>query len=731
MRKKFISALIILAMLLTLLPATATAAPGLQFYFFEDADTVIPVSTTPTVPRPDSVVAGEWLGFGFVLEEIATLNQGHLQRFHVSVAGPGNFQIECYVRPPFSGAVEAWFDLDPVFQIGSFNPDFPDSAGPGGFLTEGFYDHALRFRAAVPGNYTITLALVNTATIGVEHPADLKTLGTWSFPIEVVQPELEFVFFEDVTPPTSATPTIPQRAVAVDEWLGIGFEFPGIAGLDTNWQRFAVSVSGPSTNFELECFIPTGFCCCEDTWMDLRQYYQIGDFVFPGPATPGQWMTEGFYHHPMRFKADVPGTYTITLTLYNTHLHVNAGPSVQPIASWSIPIVVSPPEIPNVAVTLVAPVAGAEPADYDELSASAGFGVTNITWPAAPVTFGPSTVYNAIVTLTVHPGFEMTTAFIDNIANNLSVSPGTIVANSIAFVDAGGGGAGSTITFEVSFPATAGPGTGGGTVVNRRPLELKVEAAEVRVQANYTPESWAVLQAAIANAEEVLGRRNVTQAQLNAALNVLRDAYAGLVRVGDNGYQPPPPPPPPWFYDVSSDAWFYDYIRFMAYYNDFMRGLPGNLFDPDGTLTRGMVAVVLHRIEEEPAVAFSPVFDDVVGGHWYSDAIVWAAQYDLVRGFGDGSFRPHEEITREQLAALLYRYAGFLEEEVAFGADFDLGAFADAGEVSPWAENYKLWAVYNELIGGRTPTTLVPMGLSTRAECAALFMRFLTDFLGE
>ena len=116
------------------------------------------------------------------------------------------------------------------------------------------------------------------------------------------------------------------------------------------------------------------------------------------------------------------------------------------------------------------------------------------------------------------------------------------------------------------------------------------------------------------------------------------------------------------------------------------------LFDPFGTLTGGMVVTILHRLEGEPEVAYSGTFTDVPDGTWYTDGVEWAASKGIVNGYGDGQFGPTDEVTREQLAAILYRYAAFR------GCEIQTAGFLPDGNISPWAVEYVNRAAANGVL---------------------------------
>jgi hypothetical protein len=131
---------------------------------------------------------------------------------------------------------------------------------------------------------------------------------------------------------------------------------------------------------------------------------------------------------------------------------------------------------------------------------------------------------------------------------------------------------------------------------------------------------------------------------------------------------------------------------------------------------------ILYRLEGEPQAGSNNPYADVATGQWYTSAVLWADANGIVNGYGDGSFRPGRSITREQFAAILMRYAAFKGRDTA--ARSDLSVYTDASDVSGWALENVRWANAEELITGRSETVLAPSEPATRAEAAAIIMRF-------
>ena len=176
------------------------------------------------------------------------------------------------------------------------------------------------------------------------------------------------------------------------------------------------------------------------------------------------------------------------------------------------------------------------------------------------------------------------------------------------------------------------------------------------------------------------------------------------------------------FTDVTEENWFYEAVQYV-YDNNLMNGVSSTLFDPNGTMTRAMLVTILYRMEGNPTVTAANAFTDVPADSWYTDAVAWADDHDIVNGVGNGEFAPMDNITREQMAVMLYRYAQYKGYDLNAGAD--LSAYTDAASISSWALEAMEWANAEGLITGRTATTIVPDGTATRAEAATILMRFL------
>ena len=153
-----------------------------------------------------------------------------------------------------------------------------------------------------------------------------------------------------------------------------------------------------------------------------------------------------------------------------------------------------------------------------------------------------------------------------------------------------------------------------------------------------------------------------------------------------------------------------------------MDGVGEGQFAPNATTNRAMVVTILYRLAGEPAVAGDVGFTDVVAGQWYTDAVAWAAQKGIVNGISETEFAPSGDLTREQLATILYRYAESAGYDVS--AQADLSGFPDAGDIQSYATQALSWAVAEGLLQGFEDDTLQPQSTATRAQIAAILMRF-------
>ncbi|HML37203.1 MAG TPA: S-layer homology domain-containing protein [Bacillota bacterium] len=186
------------------------------------------------------------------------------------------------------------------------------------------------------------------------------------------------------------------------------------------------------------------------------------------------------------------------------------------------------------------------------------------------------------------------------------------------------------------------------------------------------------------------------------------------------------------FTDVKDTDWFYGAVEY-AVKNSLFNGTTTTTFSPNSQMTRAMLVTVLYRLEGSPAakaeatgaaITKSNGFTDVKSGQWYSDAVSWANANGIVAGTGNGRFGTNNDVTREQMATILYNYSNYKGYNTSVTAAAEIGGFNDAAAVSGWAQAPMKWANSEKLITGRTATTLAPDGNASRAEVATILKRF-------
>lgn len=188
----------------------------------------------------------------------------------------------------------------------------------------------------------------------------------------------------------------------------------------------------------------------------------------------------------------------------------------------------------------------------------------------------------------------------------------------------------------------------------------------------------------------------------------------------------------PWvnpFRDVTESDWFYDDVRF-ANQSGLFNGVEKDLFAPEEPMTRGMLVTVLWRLDGETAPKTATTFTDVDVNAYYADAVAWAAESGVVNGIGGNKFDPEGNVTREQIAAILFRYAAFKGVDTAARAD--LTAFPDAEKTSAYAHDALSWAVAAELVKGTKEGSTIyldPQGSATRAQVAAILSRYAQNIV--
>ena len=191
---------------------------------------------------------------------------------------------------------------------------------------------------------------------------------------------------------------------------------------------------------------------------------------------------------------------------------------------------------------------------------------------------------------------------------------------------------------------------------------------------------------------------------LACAFSLTATAFAAL---DDTGYT-----------DVDAGAWYADAVSYVTD-NGLMGGTSSTAFSPEDAMTRAMLATVLYRAADTPAVTGTDDFTDTADGTWYADAVLWASRQGLVTGYGDGTFGTDDPVSREQIAAILWRYAGSPQAQDAQG-------FSDESAISAYAADAVDWARANGIVNGKENNTFDPQGNATRAEVATILRNYLT-----
>ncbi len=225
------------------------------------------------------------------------------------------------------------------------------------------------------------------------------------------------------------------------------------------------------------------------------------------------------------------------------------------------------------------------------------------------------------------------------------------------------------------------------------------------------------------------GQSSVVGAKGYAYLNVDTEAEKpGQGGHGGHGYMDCPRNQycPAWpFKDLNLQLWYHDGIHFCVEHG-LMNGMSGTVFSPDGPITRGQLVTILWRMEGEPTAAQAATFDDVLAGKFYFNAVAWAAENGIVTGHSPVKYAPDDPVTREQMAAIMWRYAKYKNYDVSVGESTNLRSFYDYAKVSGYAVPALQWAVGAGMVNGANGN-LMPAGTTTRAQAAAIIQRFCVN----
>lgn len=288
------------------------------------------------------------------------------------------------------------------------------------------------------------------------------------------------------------------------------------------------------------------------------------------------------------------------------------------------------------------------------------------------------------------------------------------------------------VTFTYTRPSSGGPGSSGGSISAPTTYAVNVNAAtNGAVAADKKTASKGTMvtvttspsKGYVVDAVKVVDKdgKDVAVTEKDGKYVFTMPASAVTVTGSFKAETPAPVALP--FTDVKSGNWFYDAVKY-AYAQGLMTGTSATTFAPNGTMNRAMIVTVLYRLEKSPAVTGASKFTDVPAGQWYSDAVAWAAANKIVNGYDETTFGPMNAVTREQMAAILFRYEQVKGlENVTL--EENLNRFPDQNKISAYAIPALQWAVGQKIINGNADGTLDPTGTATRAQVAQIFTNLL------
>lgn len=307
-----------------------------------------------------------------------------------------------------------------------------------------------------------------------------------------------------------------------------------------------------------------------------------------------------------------------------------------------------------------------------------------------------------------------------------------IVAGSNTTVNVTGTKSPYTYDFSYTRPSSGGPGSSGGSISTPTTYAVNVNAATngaVAADKKTASKGTTVTVTAspskgyVVDAVKVVDKdgKDVAVTEKDGKYVFTMPASAVTVTGSFKAETPAPVALP--FTDVKSGNWFYDAVKY-AYEQGLMTGTSATTFAPNGTMNRAMIVTVLYRLEKSPAVTGASKFTDVPAGQWYSDAVAWAAANKIVNGYDETTFGPMNAVTREQMAAILFRYEQVKGlENVTL--EENLNRFPDQNKISAYAIPALQWAVGQKIINGNADGTLDPTGTATRAQVAQIFTNLL------
>lgn len=335
--------------------------------------------------------------------------------------------------------------------------------------------------------------------------------------------------------------------------------------------------------------------------------------------------------------------------------------------------------------------------------------------------YGPSNVNDALPTTAAESGYVFNgwkfegidgvyTTLTDELLTKLAAKSGTVSATP-DFSKRSSGSSGGSSSGKTTYKVTTSAVNNGG--VNASPSNAEKGAA---ITITLSPDKGYKLDKLTVT--DGSGKTVSTVKKSDTVYTFTMPASA--VKVGVSYVKATETPSKTKFNDVSANDWFASAVDYVTG-KGMMNGTADNTFSPKANTTRGMVVTVLYRLENQPSTSAAS-FTDVASGAYYANAVAWANANGIVSGYGSGKFGPNDKVTREQLAAILYRYAQYKKYDVSGAKSLD--GYTDAQSVSSYAVPALQWANAAGVVTGKSGSKLDPKGNATRAEVAAMLMRF-------
>lgn len=337
--------------------------------------------------------------------------------------------------------------------------------------------------------------------------------------------------------------------------------------------------------------------------------------------------------------------------------------------------------------------------------------------------YGPSNINDALPTTAAESGYVFNgwkfegidgvyTTLTDELLTKLAAKSGTVSATP-DFSKRSSGSSGGSSSGKTTYKVTTSAVNNGG--VNASPSSAEKGAT---ITITLSPDKGYKLDKLTVT--DGSGKTVSTVKKSDTVYTFTMPASA--VKVGVSYVKATETPSETKFNDVSANDWFASAVDYVTG-KGMMNGTADNTFSPKANTTRGMVVTVLYRLENQPSTSAAS-FTDVASGAYYANAVAWANANGIVSGYGSGKFGPNDKVTREQLAAILYRYAQYKKYDVSVGEDTNILSYDDAQSISSYAIPAIQWACGAGVVTGKSGSKLDSKGNATRAEVAAMLMRF-------